>query len=83
MFVLAMDASKAQCFDKLQFFRLFVSCKKFFKTNVKLCWNKLRLILGIFIVTFLIMVLLSHLRKSSSLFFVSLLNEQNVVFFLI
>ena len=62
------------------FFDFLFLAKKLFKTNVKLCWNKLRLILGIFIVTFLIMVLLSHLRNSSSLFFVSLLNEQNVVF---
>ena len=73
--------AKRSVLINFNFFDFLFLAKKLFKTNVMLCWNKLRLILGIFIVTFLIMVLLSHLRKYSSLFFVSLLNEQNVVFF--
>ena len=51
------------------FFDIFFLAKKLFKNNVKLCWNKSRLNLGIFIGNFLIMVLLSHLSNSSSLFF--------------
>ena len=69
VFALAMDASKAQCFHKLQFFRFFVSCKKLFKTNVKLCWNKWRLNLRLLIVTF--SEILAVRLVFFSLFFVS------------
>ena len=74
MFALAMYASNAHCFAKLiKNFWLSVSSKKTvqskFKANVELCWNKWRLNLKVFIVTFLIMVLFSHLSNSSSLFF--------------
>ena len=70
MFALAMYASNAHCFAKLNFIRLSVSCKKkLFKANVELCWNKWRLNLRPLIVTFSEMVQLSHLSSSSSLFF--------------
>ena len=62
------------------FFDFLFRSKKLFKTNVKMCWKKLRHIWKLFIVTFLIMVLLSHL--SNSFFFSFFLRvDENVVFF--
>ena len=77
-----MQAKRSVLINYNFFDFLFLS-KKLFKTNVKMGWKKLRHILKVFIVTFLIMVQLSHLSNSSSLFFlVSLFNEEYIVFFL-